>query len=187
VIGVRLLDRHGWLQSIQEFQPSNGMAGECPDADVTALSFPWPSGSSIYPTIRRSLDLGSGNEFTRSLIQTQSIGNEQSVAGDASQTMPRHLLFGAVDEIAAPFPGQWAIPMDIQRVPALQETIKHSRTSRMDGKGGRFDYTPKSYVAFGLPKEATAPNQPGRTFPIDHLHLRTTRVRSDSQEWASAM
>ena len=41
--------------------------------------------------------------------------------------------------------------MDSQRMRLLQESIEHSRTSKVNGRGERFDYTPKCYVAFSVP------------------------------------
>jgi hypothetical protein len=36
-----------------------------------------------------------------------------------------------------------------------------SRTSKVNGKGERFDYTPKCYVAFSFQEEVVAIDQPG--------------------------
>ncbi len=59
------------------------------------------------------------------------------------QRPARHLLFGAVSEIAAPILGQRAVPLSSQHMRALEELLEHSRTSKADETGSRSDYGEK--------------------------------------------
>jgi hypothetical protein len=92
------------------------MAPEQPGRQAAILPPPRQPGPTIGPAVRRDLDFGPGDEFAGSLGQTQSLGNGQSVAGDALQNVPAHLPLGAVGKESLPFLGQWAILMGSQRV-----------------------------------------------------------------------
>jgi hypothetical protein len=103
------------------------------------------------PAVCFGLNLSSGDEFPMTLGETQSLGNDQGVAGDASQRPGGHLLFGAVGKKTAAFLSHWAIPLASQSVGVPEKSVEHGRSSKMNGKGQRFDYR---YVAFNRREEA---------------------------------
>jgi hypothetical protein len=75
MIRARRLHGRGKLQASQELQPANGMAGEPMRKKTACTSF---SG----PAVRLGVDLGTRDEFARSLRQTQDLGDDQNAPGE---------------------------------------------------------------------------------------------------------
>jgi hypothetical protein len=127
-IGIWLLDLCSRLQLPQEFQPTDDMTREINPQQVD-LTLGRTSRSTTQPSIHLGLHLGTRDDFTGSLGQTQRFSKDQGVAGDTSQRSARHLPLGAVREVTATLLGQGTVPLPSQNKRILEESIEHGRTS----------------------------------------------------------
>src|SRR5262249_12398926 len=116
------------LKPTEEGEPPRGEMGELSPRGVPACRGA-VRGAAARPSACCGPDLLWGDPFTGPLGQAQGCSDGEGVAGDDPQGRGRQRQFGTVNEEAAPFLGQWAIPVAGEGPWRREKLLEHDRDS----------------------------------------------------------